>query len=52
MGTTAQKVGVLLIGLAMLTVATLPDSTFAKGTTAVFTGATGLLGQAMGRGLR
>lgn len=49
---TAQKLGVLLIGLAMLTVATLPDSTFAKGVTALGNAGTGLLGQAMGRGLR
>lgn len=52
MGTTAQKLGVLTIALAMLTVATLPESTFAKGVTSLFSGATGLLGQAMGRGLR
>jgi hypothetical protein len=49
---TAQKLGVMVIGLAMLTVATLPDSKFAAGVTALFQGGTGLLGQAMGRGLR
>lgn len=47
-----QRAGVLVVGLAMLTVATLPESTFAKGVKAIFDGATGLLGTAMGRGIR
>lgn len=49
---TLQKLGVMAIGLAMLTVATLPDSKFSAGATAMWNGATGFLGQAMGRGLR
>lgn len=47
-----QRIGVLVIGLGMLTVATLPDSTFAKGVNAATGFATGVLGTAMGRGIR
>lgn len=48
----AQRIGVLLIGLAMLTVVTLPDSTFAKALDAGTRFGTGMLGTAMGRGIR
>jgi len=47
-----QRGAVLVIGLAMLTVITLPDSSFSKGVDAGTRFATGVLGTAMGRGLR
>lgn len=50
--TTAQKLGVLTIGLAMLTVATLPESTFAKGMDSLTRFGTGMLSTAMGAGIR
>lgn len=50
--TVAQRLGVLVVALGMLTVVTLPESTFAKGVDAATRFVTGTLGTAMGKGIR